>query len=60
VHLQPVAQRGVVGEHPRGRLEQQVGGLERLDAADEQQDDGVVGDAEAAAGRRPVAGGEAV
>ena len=60
MHLQPVAQRRVVGEHRGGGVQQHVGGLERLDAADEQQHDASCRHADGAAGGGAVAGREPV
>ncbi len=48
----------VLLDHPRGGVEQDVGRLERLDAPDEQQQDGVGRHPEAGAGGSRLAGAE--
>ena len=60
-HHEPRAQRGVVVEHAGGGAEQHVGGLQRLDPADEQQDVGVGGrpSRRRASTREPLGGSDA-
>ena len=54
---EPVPHRRVDRQQLGGRAQHHVGRLERLDPADEQQHDGVVGDPEPTAGRRRVGPG---
>ena len=57
VDAEPVAQPGLVGEQVRGGVQEDVRRLERLDAADEEQHEGVLGHADRAAGGGAVARG---
>jgi hypothetical protein len=60
VHAEPVPEARAVAEESGGGVQQDVGRLERLDAADEEEDEGVLGGADGAAGGGAVAGGEPV